>query len=153
MIQTCSKHASRRLLLLGTTMREAHVPIWATDSWRAWEAIGSGRGGDTFLSHLLRVLCVLCGHFFLSVNGCKLCLLCGQLSRPFLILIIIVILRFSSRPHQWHPPYFPIRKIPHPHRILLLGSPSPQLGVRSACLRVSATLRLCVKIYAHSLPL
>jgi hypothetical protein len=34
----------RRLLSPGTTMREAHVPIWATDSWRAWEANRSGEG-------------------------------------------------------------------------------------------------------------
>ncbi len=30
------------LSALGTTMREAHVPYWATNSWRAWEAIGTG---------------------------------------------------------------------------------------------------------------
>jgi hypothetical protein len=33
------------LLSWRTTMREAHVPYWAPNSWRAWEAIGRVRAG------------------------------------------------------------------------------------------------------------
>jgi len=58
-------------------MREAHIPHGETDSWRAWEAIGTGRGGPSILpscfpGFLIKKSCHSCSQiafvFFNSVT-------------------------------------------------------------------------------------
>jgi len=47
----CALIISGRSLLGGPQMREAHIFHWATNSWRAWKAIGRGERGRSIQYH------------------------------------------------------------------------------------------------------